>query len=727
MIGRQALLAAVMALTLGAGPGAAVECLEYRDYLHETGYVTRPDNRPRAVVIAGEFVYAVSQFSTLTVFSMVDPAHPALVADVPQAVGFNSVVDIARSGSRVYTADATGLGIFDVTVPEAPARLSGLAMPPGNRCERVAVAGTHVYAAFANQELQIVDATDPAHPVIVNTLDLDASVKALCVDGGRLCVVEASGRVRLFDVADPAQPALVGELTAFTAPTSAALAGSHLYVCDDLALWIWDVTDPALAQVTGHLTDLRRAEKLVVDGDLALATGAGLRLVDVSDRTLPMVHGTIAWETGALGVACSGERICLAESGGALRVYDRRNSRLAPVGAGVAFGANAVQLALGGPLAYVSAADNSLRVVDIADPLAPLEVGRVDLSFRVARLAVDDGHLFAAAGAAGLQVFTLADPAQPSWVGGAVLQYEARGVAVSGSRALVLDDATRVNVFDVSAPATPQWTGRVNLPYGDTVYSSVSSLAIHGRLAYVADGAAGIQVIDFSDAWNPRLVGQADVAFAAMDIRISGEQLYVTDLWYGLGIYDLDDPLQPSLISLTALPYSCSALAVTGDQAYVAGLTGGVTIFDAQDPVAPVRRGWFGDIRGTVGVAVAGGRVCVTGSGDINLQAGAAQCFAAAAAPQIAANVSLAVWPNPSSGTANFRFGAAHSGPVSLAIHDLRGRLLRELTAPGVASAVELAWDGRDADGHPAPAGTYLARVMSGAEAGRATRFALLR
>lgn len=727
MSGRWALLGAVMALTLEAAPGAAAECLEYRDYLHETGFVTRPDNRPRAIVIAGDLVYAVSQFSTLTVFSMADPAHPALVADVPQAVGFNSVVDIAQSGSRIYTADATGLGIFDVTVPDAPVRLSALTMPPGNRCERVAVAGTHVYAAFANQELQIIDATDPAHPVIVNTLDLDASVKALCVDGGRLCVVEASGRVRLFDAADPAQPALVGEITAFTAPTSAALVGSYLYLCDDLALWIWDVTDPALAQVTGHLTDLRRAEKLVVDGDLALVTGGGVRLVDVGDRAQPVVRATIARETGALAVACSAERICLTEGAGALRVYDRRNSRLAPVGAGVAFGSSAVQFALDGPLAYVSAADNSLRVVDIADPLAPLEVGRVDLSFGIAHLAVADGHLFAAAGAAGLQVFTLADPAQPSLVGGAVLQYDARSVAVSGSLALVLEDGCRVNVFDVSAPAAPQWTGRVNLPYGDTVYSNVSSLAIQGRLAYVADGAAGIQVVDFTDPWNPHLAGQADVTFAARDIGISGEYLYVTDLWYGLGIYDLEDPLQPSPVSLTALPYSCSALAVTGDQVYVAGLTGGVTIFDAHDPLAPVRRGWFGDVRGAVGVAVAGGRVCVTGSGDINLQAGAAQCFAAAAAPQIAATVSLAVWPNPSSGTANFRFGAARSGPVLLAIHDLRGRLLRELTAPGGTSAVEFAWDGRDADGRPAPAGTYLARVMSGAETGRATRFVLLR
>jgi flagellar hook assembly protein FlgD len=64
---------------------------------------------------------------------------------------------------------------------------------------------------------------------------------------------------------------------------------------------------------------------------------------------------------------------------------------------------------------------------------------------------------------------------------------------------------------------------------------------------------------------------------------------------------------------------------------------------------------------------------------------------------------------------------------VVLAIHDLRGGRLRELVGPGGSDAIEFMWDGRDADGHPAPAGTYLARVMSGTETGRATRFVLLR
>ncbi|MBK7771619.1 MAG: hypothetical protein IPI48_14170 [bacterium] len=171
MVGRWVLVGAVMALILAAGSGSATECLEYRDYLHETGFVARPDNRPRAMIIAGDFAYAVSEFSTLTVYSMVDPAQPAIVADMPQASRFNSLVDIARSGSRIYTADATGLGIYDVTSPDTPLRLSGVTLPSGGRCERVAVAGTYVYAAFAGHDLQVIDATDPGLPVIVNTLD----------------------------------------------------------------------------------------------------------------------------------------------------------------------------------------------------------------------------------------------------------------------------------------------------------------------------------------------------------------------------------------------------------------------------------------------------------------------------------------------------------------------------------------------------------------------------
>ncbi|MBK9472462.1 MAG: hypothetical protein IPO18_09285 [bacterium] len=97
----------------------------------------------------------------------------------------------------------------------------------------MAVAGTYVYAAFAGHDLQVIDATDPGLPVIVNTLELAAPTAALCVDDGRLCVVETSGRARLFDVADPANPVLIGAITGLVAPTAATLVGPHLYLSDD--------------------------------------------------------------------------------------------------------------------------------------------------------------------------------------------------------------------------------------------------------------------------------------------------------------------------------------------------------------------------------------------------------------------------------------------------------------------------------------------------------------
>jgi hypothetical protein len=238
---------------------------------------------------------------------------------------------------------------------------------------------------------------------------------ALCVDGGRLCVVETSGRARLFDVADPAKP---GPDRCDHGPGGpdrgnpgrAASVPQRRCRAVDLGC---DRSGPRPAR--------RQPDRLPPRAGSGRRrrshAGAGQRRPPAGHRrSHPARVAGYLWqgnERDGRGPAAR-ERFCLAEGGGALRVFGRGNSHLAPVGAGVSFGVRAIQLALDGPLAYVSAADNTLRVVDISAPQTPLEIGRVDLPYAVAHLAVADGYLYTAAGAAGLQVFTLAQPAQPS-------------------------------------------------------------------------------------------------------------------------------------------------------------------------------------------------------------------------------------------------------------------------------------------------------------------------
>ena len=64
------------------------------------------------------------------------------------------------------------------------------------------------------------------------------------------------------------------------------------------------------------------------------------------------------------------------------------------------------------------------------------------------------------------------------------------------------------------------------------------------------------------------------------------------------------------------------------------------------------------------------------------------------------------------------RFNLPEQSKVNLTIHDVRGRLVRELVggvrSPGSHSVV---WDGRDFTGRAVPAGMYFVHLESGGKA----------
>ncbi|MEZ4387424.1 MAG: CotH kinase family protein [Candidatus Krumholzibacteriia bacterium] len=76
-----------------------------------------------------------------------------------------------------------------------------------------------------------------------------------------------------------------------------------------------------------------------------------------------------------------------------------------------------------------------------------------------------------------------------------------------------------------------------------------------------------------------------------------------------------------------------------------------------------------------------------------------------------------AAHPNPLSVATTVRFatGPEASGPVRVAVYDLRGRLVREVARGDLpAGDHAIGWDRRDARGRRAPAGVYLVRVTAG-------------
>ena len=64
-------------------------------------------------------------------------------------------------------------------------------------------------------------------------------------------------------------------------------------------------------------------------------------------------------------------------------------------------------------------------------------------------------------------------------------------------------------------------------------------------VAYVADGDAGLQVIDVSNPANPVRVGGYDTSGYAYGVAVSGNIAYVADDDAGLQVIDVSNPASP--------------------------------------------------------------------------------------------------------------------------------------------------------------------------------------
>ena len=93
--------------------------------------------------------------------------------------------------------------------------------------------------------------------------------------------------------------------------------------------------------------------------------------------------------------------------------------------------------------------------------------------------------------------------------------------------------------------------------------ASAKEVVALGTHAYVAAGAAGLQIYDIGDPASPVLLGTCDTRGVARDVSVAGSYAYVADGAAGLEVVDVSDPAAPHLVSNLALPAPAGHLALS--------------------------------------------------------------------------------------------------------------------------------------------------------------------
>jgi hypothetical protein len=233
----------------------------------------------------------------------------------------------------------------------------------------------------------------------------------------------------------------------------------------------------------------------------------GLVVVDVTDKTNPVIRGSLAGIGDAEAIRASGSYVFIADANG------------------------------------------FLRVVRVLNPAAPALVASLQIAGRPNALAVHGNMAAVAAEAGGVSLVNIVDPTAPSLIAVLTTAGPALGVDFDQQRSLaaVAMSNEGVQLVDISAPASPRLRGL--LPGG-----VVRRVLLRFPALLLADTQRSVTAVDITNPDSPFLSSSlaANLGGVPVDIAAFNGIAITADNSFGraIPILNVSNPLQP-----TALPY----------------------------------------------------------------------------------------------------------------------------------------------------------------------------
>jgi hypothetical protein len=509
-------------------------------------------------------------------------------------------VDNLETPQWVFLGDGNFINILDMDLKKQASK----EITTSGQVTAVCYSSNTLYVACGIEGLKIIDVSDPLNmsdPVVygINTDETFIEARDVFVSNGYAYLLEDSvvdaPKIEVLDVSDPFDPNGMGEFTfedyvplGFWSDTREIyVAGGYAYVTDLInGLHIIDASNPGnIEYVTKFIFDNAYVYGIDISSSIAYLAGGGggLLAVDISDPNVensdrlysrypdPLPEASLI-ETVSIDVF--GNYAYMADRSEGLRVFDisepEKNLLLKGVYADLS-GAYSVRVA--GDYAFVTDDATGLKEIDVTtDPTSPALSASYDTPADAWDVYVTEDEDTAYAYVVDTGVGT-----ESGEEGLRII--EAQGVFVNDDYAYVADGAAGLQIIDVYDPTKPEIVG--SLPTA----GDAKDVYVSGNYAYVAEGDQGIQVVDVRDKNHPFIDATVDIATDAQGVFVSGHYAYVADGTSGLRIFDVS----ATPIANLAVIDTDNALAVyvSDNHAYVADSEGGLKIIDVLNPAAP--------------------------------------------------------------------------------------------------------------------------------------------
>lgn len=176
--------------------------------------------------------------------------------------------------------------------------------------------------------------------------------------------------------------------------------------------------------------------------------------------------------------------------------------------------------------------EGQLSIFDIESPKAPHLQHAIDVPTGARAVVAKGDWAYIAFGASGIAVVELASnpPSVRRVVGIPEPQANAGDLEIYGSTLLVAANEADLVMFDLRDPANPENPRRIDLP------RAAFDVAVHGQLAYVACGEAGVAVVDLFEEAAPRYLGTVACGIDPTRVVVDAEGPIALDAANGIEI-----------------------------------------------------------------------------------------------------------------------------------------------------------------------------------------------
>jgi hypothetical protein len=377
-------------------------------------------------------------------------------------------------------------------------------------------------------------------PQILSTLPTPGDALGVAASAGLLCVADGTGGLTLVEAADPANPSIISRLEGIGTVTCVALSGSIALVGSRDALYAVDVSSPASPEIVGQVAAPPCAH-MVIEGNRAYVSneGCGFGIYDIGDPGNLRLLGSFVVTSFM------------------------------------------TDLAVAPPYVYLAGSTYGFGIIDVSDPAAPVEIAWLPGPEYAQGVDVRGGRAYVVNGW-GVTVYDVEDPTAPA-VLGTLPVIEARAVALAGDYAFLPSNYRGVQIVDIrhDQPVEPL----ADLaPVGQTY-----DVAACGRFAYMAEGSAGLAVVDLTEPAHPLVLATAALpnGDSARKIAADGARVCVTGASQQLHLFDVSEPDQPVLLSSALLPSYSYQPVMAGTWVYIPCGGDGLVLLDVGHATQP--------------------------------------------------------------------------------------------------------------------------------------------